>query len=460
MLAQATGVAILAIVGFVLITSREDLRSQTRLHMVNRDAESLYAVMQSHQLSEIADTEGFGGGLEDVGNQFDLLLKTSRIRGVIAGRLFDREGRFVAASPDNVMPEILHGPDLSTAQAFTPHSRFIPEADLSTIFLAAPRNSGNTEEIMSPPLVEVTLPIHHPGKTNLLGIAQFLIDGANLQADYSELDRTLRRQSVLILATTGGLVLAVLMAAFSRLSKANRVLQERTQLLLRANHELTLTSKTSALGGVAAHLIHGIKNPILGMRALVRQGTQDPESISKEDWQDLAETSGRLEQSIQEVLRMMSEESSPDLYELSLEEVVGLLRSSTESVLRLHKLELSAAINATGNLGNRDANLTILILQNLVANAVEATPSGGEVRLVVTREESRLVFEVQDKGPGIPEDKQERLFEVGLTTKRGGTGLGLAISKQLANSIGASLELVSSSSSGSRFRLVVVVKNG
>ena len=450
---------ILAIVGTVLITSREELRSQTRLHMVNRDAESLYAVMQSQQLSEIADTEGFGGGLEDIGNQFDLLLTTSRLRGVIAGRLFDRDGRFVAASPAIVIPETLDGPELNAAQALKPHSRFIPQADLSEIFRDAPRKLGNTEGVLSPPLVEVTLPIHHPGKTNLLGIAQFLIDGANLQADYVELDHTLRRQSVLILATTGGLVLAVLMAAFNRLSQANRVLHQRTQLLLRANHELTLTSKTSALGGVAAHLIHGIKNPILGMRALVRQGTQEPESISKEDWQDLAETSGRVEQSIQEVLRMMSEESSPDLYEVSVEEVVGLLRTSTESLLRLNKVELTTEIDAKTRLGNRDANLAILILQNLVANAVEATRSGGGVRLLVTREENRLVFEVQDKGPGIPEDKQQRLFEAGITTKRGGTGLGLAISKQLANSMGASLELASSSPSGSRFRLVVLLKN-
>ncbi len=457
---RATAVVILAIVGTVLIRSRGELRSQTRLHMASRDAESLYAVLQSQQLSEITDMEGLGGGLEDVGTQFDLLLKTSRIRGVIAGRLFDRDGRFVAASPENVIPETLDGPSIKAVQALKPRSQFIPHADLSAIFWDATRKSESREGVLSPPLVAVTLPIHHSGKTNLLGIAEFLIDGANLQSDYDELDQTLRRESVLTLATAGGLVLAVLMAAFNRLSRANRILHDRTQLLLRANHELTLTSKTSALGGVAAHLIHGIKNPILGMRALVRQGTREPESISKEDWKDLAETSGRVEQSIQEVLRMMSEECSPALYEVSIEEVIALVCTSTEPLLRLNKVELTTHIITKANLGNRDANLTILILQNLVANAVEATRSGGRVRLSVTRHENRLAFEVQDTGSGIPEEKQQRLFEAGITTKRGGTGLGLAISKQLANSMGATLELASSSLSGSRFKLVVMLKTG
>jgi two-component system, sensor histidine kinase RegB len=71
----------------------------------------------------------------------------------------------------------------------------------------------------------------------------------------------------------------------------------------------------------------------------------------------------------------------------------------------------------------------------------------------VTGEGGVIVFEVRDQGPGLPAATQARLFMPCTSGKKGGGGIGLAISKQLAQSLGAQLELTQNSPSGCTFRL-------
>jgi two-component system C4-dicarboxylate transport sensor histidine kinase DctB len=94
-----------------------------------------------------------------------------------------------------------------------------------------------------------------------------------------------------------------------------------------------------------------------------------------------------------------------------------------------------------------------LILANLLQNALEASPPGATVGLVLRGEPERLVAEVSDRGGGIPEAVRARLFEPVRSGKEGGTGIGLAITRQLANYLGAEISLVASSEAGSTFRV-------
>ena len=67
------------------------------------------------------------------------------------------------------------------------------------------------------------------------------------------------------------------------------------------------------------------------------------------------------------------------------------------------------------------------IVSNLVVNAVEATPRGGEVKVSALRENGSLRVLVEDDGPGIPAALREKILQPFFTTKSQGTGLGLAI---------------------------------
>ena len=84
------------------------------------------------------------------------------------------------------------------------------------------------------------------------------------------------------------------------------------------------------------------------------------------------------------------------------------------------------------------------VLLNLIINALEAMPQGGELALRAARSESDFRLEVADTGPGIPKDLQQRIFEPYFSTKAYGTGMGLAWSERIVEQHGGRIEFASS----------------
>jgi signal transduction histidine kinase len=78
-------------------------------------------------------------------------------------------------------------------------------------------------------------------------------------------------------------------------------------------------------------------------------------------------------------------------------------------------------------------------VDNLVRNAVEASPAGAEVYVRVERRDRVATLAVEDRGPGIPEERAHELFQPFFTTKPDGMGLGLAVSRAIALASGGQL---------------------
>ncbi len=105
-------------------------------------------------------------------------------------------------------------------------------------------------------------------------------------------------------------------------------------------------------------------------------------------------------------------------------------------------------------------------MNNLLANAVRHTPSGGCIELSATAEENRIQIDVRDTGEGMSEDVLEHIFEryyrgqTSRTRTGGGTGLGLAISRAVALGHGGSLEATSTPGAGTTMTLCLPVRDG
>ena len=93
------------------------------------------------------------------------------------------------------------------------------------------------------------------------------------------------------------------------------------------------------------------------------------------------------------------------------------------------------------------------VLRNLVTNALQATPPGGQVWVEVLDAGSRVQLRVRDTGCGIPPDRMQAIFEDFVTTKRRGLGLGLAISKKIVEQLGGTITVDSVVGAGSSFTL-------
>jgi len=90
---------------------------------------------------------------------------------------------------------------------------------------------------------------------------------------------------------------------------------------------------------------------------------------------------------------------------------------------------------------------------NLMINATQAMPGGGELILSASRDDDEARIDVIDTGGGIPPDALDNIFKAYYSTKKGGTGLGLAIGQRVAREHGGALTVASEIGKGTDFTL-------
>jgi len=109
-----------------------------------------------------------------------------------------------------------------------------------------------------------------------------------------------------------------------------------------------------------------------------------------------------------------------------------------------------------------DAVLTGQALGNLLANAAIHTPPGTPIEINARVDERNLVIEVADRGPGVPEDQLERIFDIfqrAPDAKPGGTGLGLAIVRGFVEAQGGNVTAANRSGGGALFAIRMPAKD-
>jgi two-component system, NtrC family, sensor histidine kinase HydH len=93
------------------------------------------------------------------------------------------------------------------------------------------------------------------------------------------------------------------------------------------------------------------------------------------------------------------------------------------------------------------------ILANLVSNAVQAMPNGGNLTISAFRQDGKALITVEDSGSGLSEDAKSRLFTPLFTTKSKGQGFGLAVVKKLTEAMGGAVTFDSEKGKGAKFIL-------
>jgi signal transduction histidine kinase len=427
------------------------LRQTIRKQIVERDGEALYAVVQMLE-SEAAADATFDGVRESPAGQLLVVFKASELKDVIGIRVFDAEGNFYGAAPAAAMEGQLSTSDFTRLKEFGPINRYQSAARLDDLFLLAQKRTA--------PLLEVILPLHTKPNSPLLGAAQFLIDGQSLKDRFAALDNHLSLTASAVFLVGSFIVTGAMTWAFRRLQRANQLLEDRTVRLQRANQELVLAAKTSAVGAVTAHLLHGLKNPLSGLHNFVASRAQEELSNGTDsDWETAYDSTRRMRSLINEVVAILGDAQETSNYEVSLDELVECVERRIHPLATSAGIRFESQVRAAATLPSRVANLVMLILANLLQNAIQATPNGKSVRLVIAEADGDIICEVHDEGPGIPVDFRGLLFTPCPSAKEGGTGIGLAISKQLANHLEARLELKRSTPQGCVFSLSLPAKN-
>jgi signal transduction histidine kinase len=224
----------------------------------------------------------------------------------------------------------------------------------------------------------------------------------------------------------------------------------------RAEESLRRRDRLAAMGELASTVAHEVRNPLnaVGMTAqrLKREflaGTP-ASAADRAELEELLSVMTSETQRIDRIVQQFLEYARPprlapvaaDLGVL-VQDVGARARPRAES--RGVRVEVEAS--GTGTAAVDPAQLR-QALDNLVRNAVEATPEGGRVTIAARREAGGHVVEVRDTGRGIEADHLPRVFDLYFTTKADGTGVGLAVTQQIVTAHGGTIEVDSRPGAG------------
>ena len=178
-----------------------------------------------------------------------------------------------------------------------------------------------TGQIARVPTLEVTVPLHRRNTEKLAGAAQFIVEGQSIADEYARLDQRLIQIAVITFAVAGTVLVAMLWPAFRRVEKLNRDLAVRGERLQRANEELALAARASAVGAISAHLMHGLKNPLASLSQFVSRRGNGNAGSANEDWQDALTASRRMQSLVEQTLEVLGDARGEPTYELSVKEL-------------------------------------------------------------------------------------------------------------------------------------------
>jgi two-component system nitrogen regulation sensor histidine kinase NtrY len=219
--------------------------------------------------------------------------------------------------------------------------------------------------------------------------------------------------------------------------------------------------RVAAWRELARRLAHELKNPLFPLQVtvenLMRAKQKSPEMFEEVFHEGTATLLAEIN-SLKTIIARFSEFSrmpQPQRQPTQVNEVVRSVLRVFQAQLQGNKNQIVVRTELAETLPEISADPDLLhrALQNLVLNAIDAMPEGGELAIRTTTLGDRIEIAVSDTGSGLTQEECGRLFTPYYTTKQHGTGLGLAIVQSVVSDHGGKISVESTKEQGTTFRI-------
>ena len=229
-------------------------------------------------------------------------------------------------------------------------------------------------------------------------------------------------------------------------------LQMRVSELRSAQDKIVHAEKLAAVGKMAAHVAHEIRNPLSTIGGFARAILKRPEHVERviKNSKIISEEATRLENMLKGVMDF-SRPSAPVLKAGDLNVLVEHAFRTQAEMLSSRNIHADLDLDRSLPEVIVDENQFLQVIHNLIRNAAESMPQGGGMTLKTFREGAQAVLAITDTGSGIAPHVRDRIFSPFITTKTDGTGLGLAVTKKIVDDHGGRIDFVSTEGKGTTF---------
>jgi two-component system NtrC family sensor kinase len=246
--------------------------------------------------------------------------------------------------------------------------------------------------------------------------------------------------------------------------------QKRVKELKDDLKKLVQEDRMISLGKLVASSVHEINNPIQGlltfshlMQDILDEGELRAESVEKFK-KYVSLMSGELERcgNIISGLLSFSRQSEIAPKDIDINEILEQVIALTRHKMEIQNIHLSARLSSHPLILNGDVNQLQQCFLNLIFNAIEAMPEGGQLHVMSKRDKAKrnALLEIRDTGSGIAKKNLPHIFDPFFSTKEEGegTGLGLSIVYGIVKNHGGDIRVESRKGKGSAFLLSMPVR--
>jgi len=236
----------------------------------------------------------------------------------------------------------------------------------------------------------------------------------------------------------------------------------------RMEEQILKSERLAAIGETVMMVGHDLRNPLqvlsnsvyLGQEMYSSMPTQCKGLLQEKGMDDLFGTIEKQVDYMNKIVSDLQDYARPVVPELADTSLGQLVADSLSTIRIPNNIRVSFEVEESVPNVMVDRALMMRVFTNLISNAVQAMPSGGELSIAMTQTDGSVSLSFQDTGVGIPEENVSKLFRPLFTTKAKGQGLGLAVCKRLVEAHGGAITAESRVGAGATFTVrIPIVKD-